>query len=85
MLNPEGDFMRKVSETKSFDLSIAAIRRAQGKGNPGDFATGTPEWQKAQLGVMQDTLRVIDLQRTERKSARAGAGKSANAKERMRK
>ncbi|WP_438391133.1 hypothetical protein [Caballeronia sp. DA-9] len=61
--------MRKISETKAFDLSIAAIRTAQGKGNPEDFATGTPEWQSAQLGVMQDTLRIIDMLRTERKAA----------------
>ncbi len=57
--------MRKVSETKAFDLSIAVLRKAQGKGNPDDFVTGTPEWQKAQLGVMQDTMRIIGLLRSE--------------------
>jgi hypothetical protein len=57
--------MRRVSETKAFDLSIAVIRTAQGKGNPDDFVAGTPEWQRAQLGVMQDTMRIIALLRNE--------------------
>jgi hypothetical protein len=57
--------MRKVSETKAFDLSIAVVRKAQGKGCPDDFVAGTPEWQRAQLEVMQDTMRIIGLLRNE--------------------
>lgn len=67
--------MRKLKDTKAFDLSIAAIRTAQGKGNPENFAAGSTEWQSAQLGVMQDTLRILDLLRIEeRRSQRRGIG-----------
>lgn len=37
-------------EARAFALSLVAIRRAQGKPNPGDFTVGTPEW----AAVVQD-------------------------------
>lgn len=47
----------------AFNLSIATIRTAQGKSNPEAFEAGTVQWQEAQVGVMRDTMRILDLAR----------------------
>ncbi|MDR5877609.1 hypothetical protein [Caballeronia sp. LZ032] len=44
---------------RALSLSVGAIRRAQGKRNPNDFAVGTIEWHLAIEDFASDVLRAL--------------------------
>jgi hypothetical protein len=46
-------------EARALALSIAAIRKAQGKRNPVDFVVGSPDWERAGEDFARDVLRVL--------------------------
>ena len=46
-------------EARALALSIAAIRKAQGKRNPVDFAVGSPDWERAGEDFARDVLRIL--------------------------
>ncbi|SAL87861.1 hypothetical protein AWB68_08566 [Caballeronia choica] len=46
-------------EAKALSLSVAAIRRAQGKQNPADFPVDSPAWHRACLEFANDVLTVL--------------------------
>ena len=41
-------------------LTVSAIRRAQGKANPEDFESGSPEFEHAADGYLDDLKRALD-------------------------
>ena len=43
-------------EARGLNLALGAIRKAQGKRNPGDMEPGTPEWQAALADFAADLL-----------------------------
>jgi hypothetical protein len=45
-------------EARALALSLVAIRRAQGKPNPADFAIGTPQWKAVVEDFAADILRL---------------------------
>ncbi|MEW6347021.1 MAG: hypothetical protein AB1704_40850 [Pseudomonadota bacterium] len=47
-------------EARALALSIAAIRKAQGKKNPVDYAVGSPDWETADEDFARDVLRILD-------------------------
>lgn len=49
-------------EARALALSIAAIRKAQGKRNPVDYAVGSPDWEIADEDFARDVLRVLSGQ-----------------------
>ena len=59
------------SQARALALSLVAIRRAQGKANPGDFEVGTPEWQQVMHDFALDVLRAP-------RDVLAQVGRSAN-------
>ncbi|MGF7129293.1 hypothetical protein P3T40_000760 [Paraburkholderia sp. EB58] len=46
-------------EARALALSIAAIRKAQGKRNPVDYAVGSPDWETADQDFARDILRIL--------------------------
>ena len=46
-------------EARALALSIAAIRKAQGKRNPVDYAVGSPDWETADEDFARDILRIL--------------------------
>ena len=46
-------------EARALALSIAAIRKAQGKRNPVDYAVGSPGWATADEDFARDILRIL--------------------------
>lgn len=48
-------------EARRLNLALAAIRKAQGKRNPGDMEPGTPEWHAAVADFAADLLRHSDM------------------------
>lgn len=46
-------------EARALALSIAAIRKAQGKKNPADYAVGSPNWEAADEEFARDLLRIL--------------------------
>jgi len=46
-------------EARALALSIAAIRKAQGKRNPVDYAVGSPDWETADEEFARDILRIL--------------------------
>ena len=44
------------AEAQSFSLSVAAIRKAQGKKNPDDFPVNSPEWHQVCEEFANDVL-----------------------------
>jgi hypothetical protein len=44
-------------EARAFAETLVAIRRAQGKLNPGDLPVGTPEWNSVIQDFAADVLR----------------------------
>ena len=46
-------------EARALALSIAAIRKAQGKRNPVDFAVGSSDWERAGEDFARDVLRIL--------------------------
>ncbi len=49
-------------EARALALSIAAIRKAQGKRNPVDYAVGSPDWETADEEFARDILRILGSQ-----------------------
>lgn len=47
-------------EARALALSVAAIRKAQGKRNPVDYAVGSPDWETADEEFARDVLRILD-------------------------
>ncbi|SAL49289.1 hypothetical protein [Caballeronia concitans] len=41
---------------KSIGLTVATLRKAQGKPNPNDFPVGTPEFEKYESEFLDDVL-----------------------------
>ena len=46
-------------EARALALSIAAIRKAQGKRNPVDYAVGSPDWATADEDFARDILPIL--------------------------
>lgn len=46
-------------EVRALALSVAAIRKAQGKKNPADYAVGSPNWEAADEEFARDLLRIL--------------------------
>ena len=46
-------------EARALALSVAAIRKAQGKRNPVDYAVGSPDWETADEDFARDILRIL--------------------------
>ena len=46
-------------EAQALSLSVAAVRKAQGKKSPEDFTVGSPEWQQVCLEFANDVLTVL--------------------------
>jgi hypothetical protein len=53
-------------EARALEASIRAIRRAQGKCNPEDFPSDTPECLAAMEAFARDVSRVLALEIVER-------------------
>ena len=49
------------AELRALELSICAIRKAQGKKNPQDFVTGTRECSTAMEEFARDISRILAL------------------------
>ncbi|MDR3097899.1 MAG: hypothetical protein LBV73_12600 [Paraburkholderia sp.] len=41
-------------------MTVSIIRRAQGKRNPEDFASGSPEFEQAADEYLEDLTRALD-------------------------
>jgi hypothetical protein len=46
--------------SQSVSLTVAAMRKAQGKPDPNDFPVGTPEFEAAELDFLEDVLSFMD-------------------------
>jgi hypothetical protein len=46
-------------EARALALSIAAIRKAQGKRNPADYVVGSPGWETGDEEFARDVLRAL--------------------------
>lgn len=57
---PFGSADSQYLEARALALSIAAIRKAQGKRNPVDYAVGSPDWETADEDFARDLLRILD-------------------------
>ena len=57
--NPFGPDHAQFLEARALALSIAAIRKAQGKRNPVDYAVGSPDWETADEDFARDILRIL--------------------------
>jgi hypothetical protein len=55
----EPDFPDEYLEARALALSIAAIRKAQGKKNPVDYAVGSPDWERVDEDFARDILRIL--------------------------
>jgi hypothetical protein len=47
------------AESQSVGLTVAALRKAQGKPNPNDFPVGSPEFEKFEAEFLQDVLAFL--------------------------
>jgi hypothetical protein len=47
-------------EARALALSVAAIRKAQGKRNPVDYAVGSPDWAEYDEAFARDVLRALN-------------------------
>jgi hypothetical protein len=46
-------------ESQSVGLTVAALRKAQGKRNPNDFPVGSPEFEVLEVEFLQDVLAFL--------------------------
>jgi hypothetical protein len=46
-------------EAEALGISVAAIRKAQGKPNPSDVELGTPEFAAVEEAFLRDVLRAL--------------------------
>jgi hypothetical protein len=49
-------------EAQALALSVATIRKAQGKSNPVDYAVGSPDWERHDEDFARDVLRILSSQ-----------------------
>lgn len=54
-----GPWHPRYLEARALALSIAAIRKAQGKRNPADYAVGSPGWEAGDEEFARDLLRAL--------------------------
>jgi hypothetical protein len=47
------------AESRSIGLTVAAMRKAQGKHNPNDFPIGSPEFEALEMEFLEDVLRFM--------------------------
>jgi hypothetical protein len=59
---PFGPDQAQYLEAQALALSVAAIRKAQGKQNPGDYAVGSPGWAARDEDFARDVLRILGLE-----------------------
>jgi len=56
---PFGPGHPRYLEARALALSVAAIRKAQGKRNPVDYAVGSPGWAASDEDFARDVLRAL--------------------------
>jgi hypothetical protein len=56
---PFGPGHPRYLQARALALSVAAIRKAQGKKNPDDYPIGSPGWLEVDEDFARDVLRAI--------------------------
>lgn len=56
---PFGPGHPRYEEVQALESTVRAVRRAQGKKNPEDFAYGSPEWRDADVEYICNLVRAL--------------------------
>lgn len=56
---PFGPGHRRYLQARALALSVAAIRKAQGKKNPDSYPIGSPGWREVDEDFARDALRAL--------------------------